>query len=224
MSAEPMDVTLRRLSGAAFEVRSAGGQTMVLAGPPSVGGAGEGMRPMEALLSALASCSAVDVLMILQQQREPLADLEIFVHGERADAVPAVFTAIHLHFAAGGAVLPGKLTRAVRLSMEKYCSVAAMLGAGGVRITHGVSRILAVASAPAGVRVRITDDRAHLATALAGLGVEPGDEPAIWLVAERGGAVVAALRADATEVVGDVSDRAVSEALAEAARAELPPR
>ena len=142
MSAKPMNVTLKRLSGAAFEARNESGQSLVIDGPPEVGGVGAGLRPMEAQLSALASCSAVDVLLILQQQKQPLVDLEIEVHGERKDAVPAVFTTIHLHFKAGGDVDPGKLARAVRLSMEKYCSVAKMLGAGGVTITHEVSRFL----------------------------------------------------------------------------------
>lgn len=206
MSAEPMDVTLRRLSGAAFEARSATGQTLVIDGPPSVGGVGAGLRPMEACLAALAGCSAVDVLMILQQQREPLADLEIGVHGERADAVPAVFTDIHLHFAAAGAVDPGKLARAARLSMEKYCSVAKMLGAGGVRITHGVSRILPLEGAPAGLRVRFTEDVVVVRRALAALGhAAPGAiEGAPWLLAERGAEAVAVGRLEASGATVDV--------------------
>ncbi len=197
MSQDPMSVTLRRTSGAAFEARSPSGQTAVIEGPPSVGGVGLGMRPMEACLAALAGCSAVDVLMILQQQKQPLGDLEIRVHGARADAVPAVFTDIHVHFAAGGDVDPGKLARAARLSMDKYCSVAKMLGAGGVRITHGVSRFLALDDAPSGIRVRVTDDAAHVARALAILGV-PASEGAgsSFLVAERGEAPLGVLRLD----------------------------
>ncbi len=206
MSADPMDVTLRRLTGAAFEARNASGQTLVLDGPPSVGGVGAGLRPMEACLAALAGCSAVDVLMILQQQREPLADLEIRVHGERADAVPAVFTDIHLHFAASGAVDPGKLARAARLSMEKYCSVAKMLGAGGVRITHGVSRILPLEGAPPGVRVRVTDDAVVVRRALTALGHAgpEASEGASWLLAEQGAEAAAVGRLDASAAEVDV--------------------
>jgi putative redox protein len=189
MSAAPMDVTLRRLSGALFEAKNPTGQTLLIDGPPNVGGVSGGLRPMEACLASLASCSAVDVLLILNQQKEPLADFELSVHGERADAVPAVFTSIHLHFAAGGDVSPGKLARAARLSMEKYCSVAKMLGAGGVHITHGVSRILRLEGAPEGLRVRVTDDATTSARA-AGRGPETPLEGARWLIAERAGEVV----------------------------------
>ena len=75
----------------------------------------------------VASCSAVDVVMILEKQKQPLRDLQISVHGERADAVPAVFRRIRLQFVAYGEVAENKLERAVRLSVEKYCSVAKML-------------------------------------------------------------------------------------------------
>jgi putative redox protein len=82
---------------------------------------------METFLAALASCSAVDVVMILRQQKQPLEDLRIFVTGQRAEAVPAVFTHIKLRFVAYGAVAENKMTRAVQLSVEKYCSVSKML-------------------------------------------------------------------------------------------------
>lgn len=193
MSAAPMEVTLRRLSGALFEAVNPTGQKLLIDGPPNVGGVGGGLRPMEACLASLASCSAVDVLLILHQQKEPLEDLEIHVHGDRADAVPAVFTDIHLHFAASGRVTPGKLTRAVRLSMDKYCSVAKMLGAGGVRISHGISRFLPIEGARSGLRVRLTDD-AIVARRAAGRA--PGEtlEGSRWLIAEQDGALVAVAR------------------------------
>jgi putative redox protein len=65
--------------------------------------------------------------MILTQQKQPLADLQIHVEGTRADAIPAVFSHIKLRFVAYGAVAENKMERAVRLSVEKYCSVAKML-------------------------------------------------------------------------------------------------
>ena len=136
---ETMSISLRRKRGALFEAMNASGQRCLIDGPPDLGGQGEGIRPMEALLVALASCSAMDVIHILEkQQREPLEDLDVEVVGRRADAVPAVYTAIELRFAASGAVDPHKLERAVRLSMEKYCSVSKMLQPT-VSITWSVS-------------------------------------------------------------------------------------
>jgi putative redox protein len=135
-----MKVQLKRVDGACFQATNEAGLSFQLDGPPSLGGAGKGMRPMELVLVGLAGCSAMDVLHILGQQKEPLADLEVNVEAVRKDAVPAVFETIHLHFEATGGVAPNKLQRAVRLSMEKYCSVANMLTAGGVAISHSVSQ------------------------------------------------------------------------------------
>lgn len=134
-SSGQMSVTLSRLSGQSYEVKNAAGASARIDGPPKLGGTDAGMRPMEMVLAALASCSAVDIVMILEQQKEPLDGLDIEVTGTRADAVPAVFTDIHLRVRMTGGVSERKAERAVKLSAEKYCSVARMLEPG-VRITH----------------------------------------------------------------------------------------
>jgi putative redox protein len=83
---------------------------------------------MEMVLMGLAGCSALDVIHILEkQQKEPLEDLVVTVRGARADATPAVYTDIALHFEASGPIDAHKFERAVKLSMEKYCSVTKML-------------------------------------------------------------------------------------------------
>lgn len=125
--ANSMDITLRKVGACAFELTDERGHSAIIDGPEKLGGTDAGFRPMEMFLASLASCSAVDVVMILTQQKQPLVDLRVFVHGERADAIPAVFTRISLRFVAYGDVAPNKLERAVRLSAEKYCSVAKML-------------------------------------------------------------------------------------------------
>ncbi len=123
-----VEVKIGRVRGALFEATNATGQKALVDGAPELGGQGEGVRPMEMVLMGLAGCSALDVIHILEkQQREPLGDLTVTVRGTRADAVPAVYTAIELHFEASGPVDPHKYERAVKLSMEKYCSVAKML-------------------------------------------------------------------------------------------------
>jgi len=55
----------------------------------------------------------------------------------RADAVPAVFTKIHLKFLVQGKDLKEtQVKRAVELSAEKYCSASIMMEAAGVEVTH----------------------------------------------------------------------------------------
>jgi len=122
-----LEVRLDKVGPAAFSARAGSGGETILDGSPDIGGEGRGMRPMELLLTSLASCAAMDVVHILNRQKEPLEGLTIEVQGERADAVPAPFTRITLRFVARGAVAPNKLERAVRLGVEKYCSVGASL-------------------------------------------------------------------------------------------------
>lgn len=93
----------------------------------SVDGDGaEGPSPMEALLLALAGCTAADVVDISRKMRGSLegASFRVRVEGERAAEPPRRYTRVRLHYAWRGAGLPrAKLERAIRLSQEKYCSV-----------------------------------------------------------------------------------------------------
>ena len=118
-----------QIGTAAFEAKSATGGTLIVDGAPEIGGEGKGMRPMEVLLSALATCSAMDVLHILRKQKEPLERLQLAIEGVRADAVPSPFTRVELVFTAHGRVDPHKLQRAVGLAVDKYCSVRASMDA-----------------------------------------------------------------------------------------------
>ncbi len=122
-----MNINLKLSSGCKFEATNPLGNKAIIEGPPDMGGKNEGVRPMELILMGLASCSSLDVLHILQKGKSELKDLEVNVKAERANAIPAVFTNIHLHFKAKGDFTEEKLARAIQLSMEKYCSVTKML-------------------------------------------------------------------------------------------------
>lgn len=87
-----------------------------------------GPSPMETVLMGLCACSGMDVVEILEKMRANLADLHIEADAERAPEPPRVFTKIHLRFRLWGAGLTREQAeRAVALSLETYCSVAAML-------------------------------------------------------------------------------------------------
>ncbi len=89
---------------------------------------GVGCKPSELLLIALGACAAVDVVEILAKKRTPLADLEIRVAGEQDADPPWAFRQVHLHYRLRGEGLtPAGVEQAIRLSQEKYCSVAATI-------------------------------------------------------------------------------------------------
>ena len=95
--------------------------------------------PMEMVLMSVASCSSVDVVSILQKARQEIESCEVDITAERAEAVPAVFKKIHLHFNVSGKNLTeNHVERAVRLSADKYCSVSIMLSKS-VEVTHSFS-------------------------------------------------------------------------------------
>tara|TARA_R110002110_G_scaffold90705_1_gene235773 strand:- start:32717 stop:33142 length:426 start_codon:yes stop_codon:yes gene_type:complete len=133
-----MQVTVKWVDGAMFLGESGSGHSVVMDGPPDHGGRNLGPRPMEMLLLGVGGCASFDVMAMLQKSRQQVVDCRVEIAAERADAVPAVFTRIHLHFVVTGVNLKEKqVQRAVELSAEKYCSASIMLGAGGVAMSHG---------------------------------------------------------------------------------------
>lgn len=83
--------------------------------------------PMELVLMGLCACTATDVVDILRKKREPLETLEVHAEAERAAQPPTVYTSVKLVFTVSGAVTRKAIEDAIRLSQEKYCSVAAMV-------------------------------------------------------------------------------------------------
>jgi putative redox protein len=92
--------------------------------------------PVDQLLIAAASCSGIDVVLILEKMRATIASFRIEVAGERRTEAPRRFLAIHFRFLVSGEGIDDtKLRRAVDLSIEKYCSVIHSL-APDIRITY----------------------------------------------------------------------------------------
>jgi putative redox protein len=105
-------------------LNSAGGtvQMGTLDGKPRV-------SPMQLLLVALAGCTGIDIVSILQKKRLNLTDLQVKVRGKRASEYPMIWTDIHLTYLVWGEALqPKDVEQAIQLSEEKYCSVGIMLG------------------------------------------------------------------------------------------------
>ena len=83
--------------------------------------------PMELLLVALGACTATDIVAILAKKRQKLDSLEVEVSGERAVEPPTVWLKIEIVYKLRGILDEKAVEHAIRLSEEKYCSVAAML-------------------------------------------------------------------------------------------------
>jgi putative redox protein len=88
---------------------------------------GQGATPMELLAAALAGCTSMDVVSILQKMRQPLEGLRVEVHGEQADEHPKRFISLEVVYNLSGALDERKVQRAIELSETRYCSVAATL-------------------------------------------------------------------------------------------------
>lgn len=90
-------------------------------------GNGSNVSPMEAVAMSLAACSSIDVEIILKKMRQPLVHFSVEVNAERADAIPGIFTKIHLIYKFTGNLSPDKVKRAIEMSMSTYCSVSKMI-------------------------------------------------------------------------------------------------
>ena len=104
------------------------GNTIMMDGSPSIGGANLGMRPMQLLLAAIGGCSAIDVIHILKKQRQDITSFSVEVDGmsEPVDDY-SLYRNITVLFRIKGNVDVKKAQKAAQLSFEKYCSVSKTL-------------------------------------------------------------------------------------------------
>ena len=96
---------------------------------------------MQMLLASMAGCSTIDVINILKKQRQDLKDIKVTISGEREkDAVPSLYTEVHVHFKLFGNLDTDKAEKAVSLSIDKYCSVSKTIEKSA-KITYSVEVI-----------------------------------------------------------------------------------
>lgn len=92
-----------------------------------LGGNSDGLRPKALMLSALAGCSGLDVASLMKKMRLEVSDFFIETEGFLTDTEPAVYEKVIVTYNFVGENLnEEKLTRAVDLSVEKYCGVMHM--------------------------------------------------------------------------------------------------
>jgi putative redox protein len=128
------EITMRWTAQLQFEGGASGRPAILVDGDSKVA-----TSPVELLLLAAATCTAADVVIILQKQRAKLAALDVTVRGTRRETPPRRYTAIAFHFAVRGeGTDETNVRRAVDLSLEKYCSVVASL-APDIQISYDLT-------------------------------------------------------------------------------------
>jgi putative redox protein len=120
-----------------FEVSDANGHSAAMDERPPLG-AGAGFSPPDLLLAALAACTGITAVSLLQKMRQPLRALTVSTEGDRQPDWPKAFTEIRVHYALEG---EGKfdealVRKAVELATKHYCAVGGTieLGQGGCQI------------------------------------------------------------------------------------------
>ena len=87
----------------------------------------EGLSPMEMTALSVVGCSSIDILTILEKQKQDIDAFNAEIDAERADEPPRVFTDLHMHYVLDGDVPPKTVRRAIELSLDTYCSVSNMI-------------------------------------------------------------------------------------------------
>ena len=123
-----MTAKMNWAGGAKFEGTGAFGHKIVTDVARSAGGEEAGFKPTELLLYAVAGCTGVDVVRILEKQKQKLTSLEIEVVAHQSDDYPKPFHTVEVTYLARGENLDEKkLAKAIELSEGKYCVVSQSL-------------------------------------------------------------------------------------------------
>lgn len=122
-------IELDRVNGDfGFDAKDANGHTVRLDSSPESGGTNFGVRPMQMLLMGLGGCSGIDIVSILNKQRQTVEAFHMTIDGEREKGKePTLWENVNILFDLKGNIDPDKAKKACQLSMDKYCSVAATL-------------------------------------------------------------------------------------------------
>lgn len=111
-----------------FLAHTSSGHSVVCDARESDGGTNSAPQPLELFLTGLGNCSALDVVSILERMRVGIDGLHVSLRAPRVDTQPRVWRQVHLRYELTSPdAAPHQLERAVRLSMETYCSASAML-------------------------------------------------------------------------------------------------
>jgi putative redox protein len=119
------------VDGMQFMAHTGTGHAFAVDGAPEVGGQNSGARPMELMAASVATCTAMDIISILRKSKQKVTGLQVRVNAERANEHPKKFETVHIEYTiVGYDVSEDRVTRAIELSENKYCSAIASLRPG----------------------------------------------------------------------------------------------
>lgn len=104
---------------------------------PTIGGGGNGFRPMDLLLISAAGCASIDLINILQKKRILIEDYYVEVKGSRSEDAKKKYEAIHMLFTLKISADADKsvVDEVIHSVFTKYCSVVLSLDEK-ILITH----------------------------------------------------------------------------------------
>jgi putative redox protein len=131
------ELNLKWDSGMSFST-DLDGHNIVIDAAAEFGGTNKGPRPKAMLLTALAGCSAMDVVSLLDKMRVDYKTFNVRVVADLLDENPKKYTDIKLIYELTGSnIVREKVDKAIKLSEEKYCGVWATLK-DSVKITYEI--------------------------------------------------------------------------------------
>ena len=120
-----------------FEASNSSGYSLLVG--TSVNNAVNAIRPMELMLVSLASCSSIDIIEILNKQKQTNFKYDVTITSERVKGqVPSIFKEITINYIFSGEISFTKIHKAINLSLDKYCSVSKII-AQTAKIKHTIT-------------------------------------------------------------------------------------
>jgi putative redox protein len=122
-----MEITIKHYNKQTlFEAKNGNGISFIIGN--SINNNVNHVRPMELLLTSLASCSSIDIIQILNKQKETIFDYEVRVKATRDKTkTPSLFKNITMYYIFKGDLKETKIRKAIELSLNKYCSVSKII-------------------------------------------------------------------------------------------------
>lgn len=134
-----VEANVKWTGGVRFEGKSFFGHAIATDVARDAGGTENGFKPSELLLFAVAGCSGIDIVRVLEKMRQEVTGFDIEVKGFQPEDYPRPFNRIEVRYILRGPNLDAqKVEKAISLSKEKYCMVSQSLKSAEIVTTYEI--------------------------------------------------------------------------------------